>query len=292
VTEIRGKVAFVTGGGSGIGRALAMALAAEGAAVAVADILPDNARGVVDEIEATGGRAVPIVCDVSDRAAVRQAKGEANTALGPVSLLFANAGATSFQPLTEMTDDDIDWIIGANLMGVVNCLTAFLPDMIAARDGHVFATSSLAGLCAGWIPYHSAYSAAKMGVLGLILNLRLELAELGVGASVLVPGGVATNMGKNNARYRPDRFGGPGEGPVETPDVVKELFADVGLVFRPAEDVAQMVVLAVRENRPIVVTTAADRHVFQETYVDPVMTAFDEVEAFERSLAAHAKETT
>jgi len=286
VTEIAGRVAFVTGGGSGIGRALASALAVEGAAVVVADILHENARAVADEINAAGAVAVALACDVSDRASVRQAKEQANAALGPVSLLFANAGVTSFQTLVEMSDDDIDWIIGVDLMGVVNCLRAFLPDMVAARDGHVCATSSIAGLSAGWIPYHSAYSAAKLGVLGMMLNLRLELAELGVGASVLVPGGVATGMGENNARYRPERFGGPGEGPVEVPEAVRELFADVGLVFRPAEDVAQMVLLAVRENRPIVVTSPADRQAFQETYVDPVMKAFDEVEEFERSLTA------
>jgi len=285
VTEIRGKAAFVTGGGSGIGRAIAIALAAEGASVAVADILPENAERVVGEIAAAGGTAVPIVCDVSDRASVGRAKAEANEALGTVLLLFANAGATSFQPLLEMSDDDVDWIVGVDLMGVINCLRAFVPDMVEAGDGHAFATSSVAGLSAGWIPYHSAYSAAKMGVLGMMLNVRLELAPLGVGASVLIPGGVATGMRENNARYRPERFGGPGEGDVAVPDAVRQLFADVNLVFRPAEDVAQMVLLAVRENRPIVVTSPDDRKPFQETYVDAVMQAFDEVEAFERSLA-------
>jgi NAD(P)-dependent dehydrogenase (short-subunit alcohol dehydrogenase family) len=286
VREISGKAAFVTGGGSGIGQAIAEALAAEGAPVVVADILTHNAEHVADGINASGGRAVAIVCDVSDRASVRRAKEEANAVLGPVSLLFANAGVTSFQGFTEMTEDDVDWILGVDLMGVLNCLAAFLPDMAAAREGHVFATSSLAGLCAGWIPYHSVYSAAKMGVMGMMLNLRHELAEVGVGASVLVPGGVATRMGENNARARPAQFGGPGEGPVYVPDVVKELFSGVGLTFRPAEDVAQMVLLAVRENRPIVVTTPSDRQIFQETYVEPVLRAFDEVDAFEEALAA------
>jgi NAD(P)-dependent dehydrogenase (short-subunit alcohol dehydrogenase family) len=291
VTEIVGKAAVVTGGGSGIGRAIALALAAEGASVAVADILPENAGGVAREIEAAGGTAVAVVCDVSDRASVHQAKAKANAALGPVSLLFANAGATSFQALLEMSEADVDWIVGANLMGVFNCLSAFLPEMVEARDGHVFATSSLAGLCPAWIPYHTAYSGAKAGILGLMLNLRLELADLGVGCSVLCPGGVATNMGRDNARYRPDRFGGPGDEPVETPQAVKDLFADVGLTFRAPEEVAQMVLLAVRENRPVVVTTGVDRQVFLETYVDPVLRAFDEVDEFERSLAAEVKET-
>ena len=133
MTEISGKAAFVTGGGSGIGRALAEALAAEGAGVAVAAILADNARRVADAVGAAGGTAVAIACDVSDRASVRRAKEEANSALGPVSLLFANAGVTSFQAFTVMSDDDVDWILGVDLMGVLNCLAAFLPETREVR---------------------------------------------------------------------------------------------------------------------------------------------------------------
>jgi NAD(P)-dependent dehydrogenase (short-subunit alcohol dehydrogenase family) len=264
---------------------MAKALAAEGAWVAVADIIADNAAGVAREIEAAGGTAAAIACDVSDRASVRQAKEEANEALGPVSLLFANAGAVSYQRLTEMSDDDIDWIFQVDLMGVVHCMRAFLPDMIATRAGHAVATASVSGLSPGWQPHHSAYSSAKIGVIGLMLNLRHELSEFGVGASVLIPGGVASGMKENNARYRPKRYGGPSDGEVEVPDAVLKLFAESGLVFRPAEDVAQMVLLAIRENRPIIVTSLTDRRTFQETYVDPVMTAFDQVAAVEASLA-------
>jgi short-subunit dehydrogenase len=163
-------------------------------------------------------------------------------------------------------------------------MRAFVPDMIAARDGHAFATASVSGLSPGWQPHHSAYSSSKIGVIGLMLNLRHELSEFGVGASVLIPGGVAGGMKENNARYRPPRYGGPGEGEVEVPEAVLKLFADSGLVFRPAEEVAQMVLLALRENHPIVLTSPTDRKTFQETYVDPVMAAFDRVVAFEATL--------
>src|SRR5262245_31032279 len=108
--QISGKTAVVTGGGSGIGRAIALALAGEGARVVVADILPQNARKAAGEIEAAGGQAMPAVCDVSDRAAVARMKAEANAAFGPVGVLVANAGATAFQRLTDMSDDDVDWI--------------------------------------------------------------------------------------------------------------------------------------------------------------------------------------
>ena len=146
MTQISGKVALVTGGGSGIGRGLALALAADGAKVVVADIIKENADKVAGVIKKAGGSAVALACNVCERAAVRKMTDEANQAFGRVSLLFANAGATSFKPFTAMAENDIDWIIQVNLMGVTNCLMAFLPDMIAAHEGHVIATASMAGL--------------------------------------------------------------------------------------------------------------------------------------------------
>src|ERR1700741_3143215 len=105
MTEIAGKTALVTGGGSGIGPGLARARAAEKASVVVADIQLDKAQAVADEIRSHGGSAIALVCDVCERDAIRQMKADANAAFGPVSLLFANAGATSFDPLMEMSDD-------------------------------------------------------------------------------------------------------------------------------------------------------------------------------------------
>lgn len=285
MTDIRGRVAFVTGGGGAIGGAIAKALAAEGAAVAVADILHENAHTVAKEITATGGTAAAVACDVTDRASIRHATDEANAALGgPVSLLVANAGVTSWQRLTEMSDNDVDWIFQTNLMGVVNCLRAVLPGMIEAGSGHVVATASTSGLRPGFLPYHTAYSSSKLGLIGLMFNLRHELAEVGIGTSVLIPAGVVSGLKENNARYRPERFGGPGEGRVESPEAVRKIFANYKKVYRPAEDVAQMVMLAVREDRPIILTDSYDRKIFQETYVAPLMTAFDEVDEFDRAL--------
>jgi NAD(P)-dependent dehydrogenase (short-subunit alcohol dehydrogenase family) len=276
---MKGKAALVTGGGSGIGRSLAMALANEGARVVVADIMLDNARSVADAIKQSGGEALAVHCDVSDRAAVKRMKAAANEAFGTVSLLFPNAGAVSFQRLTDMAEHDVDWIIQVDLMGVVHCLTAFLPDMIAAREGHVLATASAAGLIPTFVPYHAPYSSAKMGVIGMILNLRHELAEFGVGATVLCPFGVDTGMKDNNERYRPDRFGGPRNEPVKLPGT---FFEDIAIQFRSPDEVAQMAMRAVRDNRPMVVTDATQRKTFIEGYANLVMNAFDDVEAFDR----------
>lgn len=138
-------------------------------------------------------------------------KAEAYAALGSIRLVFANAGAVSFQPLLAMSDDDLDWIIQVNLMGVLNTTLAFLPDMVAAGYGHVVATASTSGLMPGWSPGQVAYSTAKMGIIGLIMNLAMELWQHNVPLTSYCPGGVATGMKDNNARYRPGRFGGPGQ---------------------------------------------------------------------------------
>lgn len=281
MTEIAGKTALVTGGGSGIGRALALALAAEGARVVVADILHESATAVTDEIRNAGGAALAVTCDVCERASVHKMKAEANAAFGLVSLLFANAGATSFLRLTDMSDDEIDWMTTVNLSGVSNCLQAFLPDMIAAKEGHVVATSSMAGLIPAWVPYHVPYTAAKGGVIAMMFNLRCELAEFGVGCTVLCPGAVESRI-IETPRYRPARFGGPVDGKIEAP---KGFLQTATPTFQTAEEVAQRVLCAVRENRQMVVTDSTRRELFMESYVNVVLSAFDDAAEFDKRVS-------
>jgi NAD(P)-dependent dehydrogenase (short-subunit alcohol dehydrogenase family) len=278
VTDISGRAAVVTGGGSGIGMGLAKALAARGASVAVADIIPESARKVADEIAAAGGRAVAIHGDVCERDSVAEMKAKANAALGPVTLVFANAGATCFDPLMEMSDADVDWIVQVNLLGVVNTTRAFLPDMMAARGGHLVATSSMAGLLPGWIPVHVMYSAAKMGVIGFMMNLALETKAHGVRTTTYCPGGVASGMGANNARYRPQRFGGPSDSGVHVPEAS---FKNNPIRFYSPDSVAPMVLRAVERNRPFVFDHAEQRRHFRETYAAVVEACYDDIDAYE-----------
>jgi len=203
-----GKIAVVTGGGSGIGRGLVLALAAEGATVVVADIVLERAEEVAAEVSKNGGSAIGISGDVSKREDVRRMKAEANDAFGVVSLLLANAGVTWFDRLIDMNDEDVDWIMYVNLMGAMYCMQTFLPDMVEAGEGHVMATASNAGLIAGWVPDHVPYSTAKLGTVGLMLSLRHELAPLGIGSTVYCPGGVRGRINESFA-LRPDQFGGP-----------------------------------------------------------------------------------
>lgn len=284
MTDIAGKAAVVTGGGSGIGMGLAKELAKRGASVAVADIMLDNARKVADEINAGGGKAVAIHCDVCERSSIKQMKSEANARLGPIKLLFANAGATSFDPLMDMSDDDVDWIIHVNLMGVMYTSRAFLPDMMAAKEGHIVATASMAGLLPGWIPVHAPYSAAKMGIIGLMMNLALEMRAYNVRTSIYCPGGVQTGMKLNNATYRPARFGGPGKGEVHVPQASFKS----ALAFYSPESIAPMVLRAVENNRAFVFDHSDQRRFFRETYSSIVEACYDDIENYEKEVGIPA----
>lgn len=279
MTEIAGKSAVVTGAGSGIGMGIAKELARQGAAVAVTDIIIDNARRVADEINAAGGKAVAVHCDVCDRDSIAQMKAEANATLGTIQLLFANAGATSFDPLMEMSDDDVDWIIQVNLMGVMNTTRAFLPDMIAAGAGHLIATASTAGMLPGWVPVHVPYCAAKMGIIGMMMNLALEMKAHGVQTTTYCPGGVATGMKENNARYRPARFGGPSEAAVHIPTAS---FEGKTIAFLTPDQIAPLVLHAVRNDRPFVFDHPEQRRNFRETYADVIEACYDDVETYAR----------
>ncbi|WP_159980393.1 MULTISPECIES: SDR family NAD(P)-dependent oxidoreductase [unclassified Novosphingobium] len=283
MTQISARTAVVTGGGNGIGMGLAKELARQGARVAVADIMADNAEKVAAMIRAEGGEAIALACDVCDRASIREMKNAVDAAFGPVQLLFANAGATSFDPLAEMSDDDVDWILQVNLHGVMNTTRAFLPDMIAAGEGHICATASMAGLLPGWIPLHAPYSAAKAGIIGLMMNLGLELAEHGIHTTSYCPGGVATGMKENNPRYRPARFGGPGEGELEVTSASSVAHSHD---FYTPEAIAPMVLEAVMANRAFVFDHPDQRTHFRRTYSGIVEACYDAADEW------HAKHGT
>jgi NAD(P)-dependent dehydrogenase (short-subunit alcohol dehydrogenase family) len=280
VTEIAGKAAVVTGGGSGIGMGLAKELARQGASVAIADINLANAERVAAEIRAGGGNAVALECDVCDRASIAAMKQRANAAFGPITLVFPNAGATSFTPLAQMSDDDVDWIVHVNLMGVMYTVRAFLPDLIAAGDGHICATASMAGLLPGWLPEHVPYSAAKAGIIGMMMNLGLELKPAGIHTTSYCPGGVASGMKAHNGQYRPARFGGPDE--VAEVQFTGNSTTHSGLDFYHPEAVAPMVLDAVRHNRAFAFDHADQRRHFRETYSSVVEACYDATEAWER----------
>jgi NAD(P)-dependent dehydrogenase (short-subunit alcohol dehydrogenase family) len=199
--DLRGKVAIVTGGASGIGRGIATELVAEGMRVIVADIEEDVLRQTAGELGAT-----PVAVDVSDLDSVRALAKEATSRFGTVHVVCNNAGIGPLAPIAELTMDDWRWIIGVNLYGVIHGVQTFLPILSANPDGgHIVNTASMAGLVA--TPRLGAYSVTKYGVVALteVLAAELEAAGSAVGASVLCPGTVRTNIG-TSSRNRPEHL--------------------------------------------------------------------------------------
>ena len=188
--------AFITGGASGIGLAVAKALAARGIRVTIADV---NAEAVDAAVAAQGDAFRGVVLDVRDRAGWAAAKAEAEAAFGPVDLLFNNAGIASFGiELADMEPEVFDRLIAVDLTGVFNGISAFAADMRARGAGHIVNTSSMSGICAPSNGIGGSYAAAKFGVAGLSETLRIELAPHGVGVSVLCPGMTATGIAQNS----------------------------------------------------------------------------------------------
>jgi NAD(P)-dependent dehydrogenase (short-subunit alcohol dehydrogenase family) len=237
--------------------------------VILADILPENASAVAEEIIRRGGAAAAFACDVSDRRSVRQLQADAQSVFGPVELLFANAGATSFERMNGISDEEIDWIIQVNLMGVINCVQVFLPAMIEARAGHLVATSSPAGLMPTLLANHAPYSGAKAGIIGFIQNLSMEIAEYGVRTTIVFPSNVETAMGVRNSTYRPQRFGGPFEAAMIPPvDYVRPQ-------LQSPDDTAEVVLKAVATDLRMLVTGPEFRQRILDEYVALALEGFD-----------------
>jgi NAD(P)-dependent dehydrogenase (short-subunit alcohol dehydrogenase family) len=193
---VDGRTAFVSGAASGIGRAVALRLAAHGCPVAIVDQDEDGLR------ETEAAIAGPVLAgrlDVSDRHAQMAFAAEVDAwAPAPVGMVFNNAGVATAQGIAEGSVEDDDWVGDINFGGVVNGVRAFLPILLRQDSGVIVNTSSVFGLVG--IPFQSAYCASKFAVRGFTESLRHELRGTGVGAVTVHPGGVKTNIARN-ARY-------------------------------------------------------------------------------------------
>ena len=191
-TSLAGRHALVTGGGSGIGRAVAQRLTRDGAAVTVLDLDAGGARKVVEALAAAGVRAHAVVADVSEATAVAAAVADARRALGAVHILVCCAGIAGFAPLLEMTAAQWERMLAVHLTGTFTTAQAVLADMVAARWGRIVTISSVGGLRGG--PNLTHYAAAKAGVIGFTKALALEVGMHGITANAVAPGLVDTPM--------------------------------------------------------------------------------------------------
>jgi NAD(P)-dependent dehydrogenase (short-subunit alcohol dehydrogenase family) len=193
MTEVAGRTAFITGGGSGVALGQAKMFAAAGCKVAIADIRQDHLDEAMNYFAKTDFGVMPIKLDITDRAAYAAAADEVEAKLGPVSLLFNTAGVSIFGPLQKATYDDWDWQLQVNLGGMINGIQTFLPRMIErAQGGHIVNTASMSAFVA--LPSTGIYCTTKMAVRGLTECLAMDLEGTGIGVSLLCPGAVNTNI--------------------------------------------------------------------------------------------------
>jgi NAD(P)-dependent dehydrogenase (short-subunit alcohol dehydrogenase family) len=253
LTELTGRTAVITGAGSGIGRALAQACAAEGMKVVAADVEAQALQETVDAVTKAGGEAFAVVTDVSSAAAVEALAAAAYDAHGAVHLLCNNAGVFQAGLLWERTEADWEWVLGVNLWGIIHGINAFVPRMIAGGEpGHIVNTSSLAGVVSN--AYSGPYNTSKFAALGITECLAHDLAAANtqLGASVLVPGSVATRIAES-VRNRPAELA-DGQGAEDATFVDGMLAATAAAGVEPSA-VAPLVLAAVRTGQFVIPTS-------------------------------------
>ncbi|MDP6540385.1 MAG: SDR family NAD(P)-dependent oxidoreductase [Planctomycetota bacterium] len=189
-------ITFITGASSGIGRALALRLAAEGDAMALAARRADLLADLAETITAEGGRALALACDVTDRRSVEAAVASCEGELGPIDRLVVNAGIGSPSPGTDFVTRHVEKTLEVNLLGAVNTIGAVLPAMVERDLGHVIGISSLAGYRG--LPGAAAYCASKAALSTLLESLRMDLRRTGVAVTTVCPGFVRTPMTDRN----------------------------------------------------------------------------------------------
>ena len=274
--EFRDRVAVITGGAGGIGRAIGLELAAAGAHVVIGDIDAPLAERTAAEIAERGVRSLAVPTDVAERRSVEDLAARAFDEFGAVHLLFNNAGVAMHGPLADMTEEDWHWMLSVNLWGVLHGVYAFLPLLRAQGEpAHIVNTASLNGVVAR-DNAHGVYTATKYGVVGMSYVLREELAPEGIGVSVLCPSMMATGL-MTAGRNRQERFGGPLE-QESMPIPPRREPAD------PAE-MAPRILQGVRENRRFIFTHPDTRPVV-EGYYRELLADYD---ALDRALKAEER---
>lgn len=229
--EFAGKVAIVTGGGRGMGRAVSLAFAREGAAVVVVDVDRTSGAEVAESIVSDGGRALYVYADVSQRSDTERVATEAIATFGGIDILHNNAGISRLGTVTEMSEEDWDLVIAVNLKGIYLMSRACIPGMIERGGGAIINTASTTGMACQ--PRIAAYAASKLGVVGLTRSMAVDYGPLNIRVNAICPASIDTPMLRRDAaRLRPD-----------DPDAIVRMWGrahPLGRVGRP-EEVADLV---------------------------------------------------
>lgn len=271
MVDFEGKAAVITGAASGIGYAIARRLGADGCRIMLADIEEEPLSKAVADLQMAGVDAHALVTDVADYASVSRLAERTMMDLGPVHLLFNNAGVSITGPSWKMSHDDWRWVWDVNVWGVVNGIKAFLPDMLAhGEGGHVVNTGSLASFSGNGD--HAPYCSSKAAVLGLSQSLYCEMEAMmtGIGVSIACPGMVATRI-HQSWRNRPvgDRPWSDRESADPIHQGNSEAFQGQGIA---ADEVAESIIDAIR-NRRFYVFTGTTWPSFMENTVGRAISA-------------------
>lgn len=198
------KIVLVTGGGRGIGRAIARAFAGQGSRVVITGRTKAALESVAEEISRNGGKSLPLTCDVTRKEEVEGLGHEITSRLGAVQVLINNAGIAPAASFLEMDDRLWDDVLKTNLSGTYYCCKVFLPSMIATGWGRIINIASTVAKVA--YSHTSAYTTSKHAVLGLTRALAVETARSGVTVNAICPGYVDTDLTRNNARRMAERM--------------------------------------------------------------------------------------
>jgi NAD(P)-dependent dehydrogenase (short-subunit alcohol dehydrogenase family) len=264
--ELQGKVAVITGGASGIGRAVAEAAAAAGMKLVLADIEEAKLKETDAALSSSGAEILSVPTDVSDGSSVEELRDKALARFGAVHLVHNNAGVAVGGPLWTVSEADWNWILGVNLWGVIHGIRAFVPVLLEQGEGHVVNTASLAGLTSPGML--GPYNVTKHSVVTMSETLYRDLNLVGsrVGVSVLCPGFVRTGIAesdRNRPAWAPAVSPPPG---LDLQGVVRDLVAGG---IDPAV-VAQKVLFAVRVNR-FYILTHDDTRAMVETRLQDIL---------------------
>lgn len=245
MSTVAGKVAVVTGAGSGIGRALAIELAHRGAKVALSDVNADNVAVVASEVAGLGAEVHSARLDVTDAGAVTAYAETVAAHFGVVHQIYNNAGIAYSKPITDTSFEDYERVFAVNLWGVIHGTKAFLPHLIASGDGHVTNISSLNGILAQVEMSH--YCATKFAVRGFTETLALEMRQQGhpVKVSVVHPGGIKTNIASAAGAAERSRTGQE----LDAAARAREKAYNDKLLKMPASKAAQIIVGGVEKDR-------------------------------------------
>jgi NADP-dependent 3-hydroxy acid dehydrogenase YdfG len=226
--DLDGKVAFVTGGSSGIGLGIVKVLAEEGMRVAFSYRRQNHLEQAMEYFHTKPDLSVhPIELDVTDRAGFAAAKVEIERVYGPLQLLVNNAGVGILGPMERATFSDWDWMLKVNVGGVINALMTFLPGMLASgKECHIVNVASMGGIAA--LGEAGLYATSKFAVVGLTESLRTDMIGRNIGVSVYCPGTVKSNI-SDGAHVRPNEFKHTGYAAGEPPKEGEASFMDVAM---------------------------------------------------------------